>query len=239
MLLRVTLLILLVLGMGSQADAQLRLWPICLSLDTLRQEAQGVKASEILPVLRGDIPWAAALDAQLKERARRVLAAFIEQNKDPESLDPDIPMEQEGEWTLEWATPRLLSLMHTSFAYTGGAHPMHESEALILSWDGKELRTVSLDRLLKWSPSLEKTLRTQTSAQLRLLGAYEAVQKGWKGLSTARLKQALPTRDGLLYTFDPYEVGSYADGTFRFTVPWRALGDELPAGEFLKQELWK
>jgi len=210
-----------------------------MAVDTVRQRIEGLEAREVLPVLRGEVPWAAALDAMLKEKAHNAVAAFIDQNNDPELLDPDMPMQQEGEWVLEWATSRLVSLRHTCFAYTGGAHPVHQTELMILSWNGKDLLEVTLDRLLKWSPAMEKELRRQTSGHLRLLGSPEAKQKDWKGLSASRLKQALPTRLGLLYHFDPYEVGSYADGAYTFIVPWGALGQELPASELLKQEVWK
>jgi hypothetical protein len=33
----------------------------------------------------------------------------------------------------------------------------------------------------------------------------------------------------LVYQFDHYEVGAYAEGTYEFTVPWSALLDYQPS----------
>lgn len=37
------------------------------------------------------------------------------------------------------------------------------------------------------------------------------------------------SKKGLVYQFDHYEVGAYAEGTYEFTVPWSALMDYQPS----------
>ncbi len=218
------------------AQARLHLPSYSFTTDTLSRELPGISAQECLPRV-GGVPWGTALSQELRRRAETSMKEFVDANKDPELLDPDMPVFLEGEWRVEWATPVMVALRHNRLEFTGGAHPNHQCELVAMIWKGGSLLPVTVDKLLSWSPDLEKSLRRQTTGHLRLLGSEDAKAKNWKGLPAKRLKQALPTEAGLLYVLDPYEVGSFADGAYEFVVPWRALGDQVGFGEILSREL--
>lgn len=225
-----------VLLVATGAQARLQLTGYTCATDTLHRSVPGLEVVEILPRLEGPA-WGQALTQELEARARASMEAFVEANADPGFLDPAMPLFQEGEWRLEWATPELAALRHASLEFSGGAHPVTRSELLLLAWDGSRLAPLSLDQVMAWTPELEKCLRRQCTGQLRLLGSPEAKARNWRGLPSSRLKRALPTEMGLLYVLDPYEAGAYVDGAFEFIVPWRVLGDHVRAGGVLERAL--
>lgn len=216
---------------------QLRISPCTQVADSLVLREPGLEARVDFPVLHGGAAWCEALNTHIASRARTEAEGFLDQNRPTLEVMTDPALVHFGRWQVLWATSGLISLRHDTEEYTGGAHGIHQCEFGTLAWDGARLDSLGLESLLTWSPALEKALSRQLTGHLRLLRASEALEKSWRGLPARRLRQAAPTALGLLYVINEYEAGAYVEGAFPVLVPWRALGDALPAGGRLSRML--
>lgn len=149
-----------------------------------------------------------------------------------------------GSWTLAHAveiryySDTLLSLLETVDTYMGGAHPHTNYGALNFWYDPENDAIVGLwlGDLFKADADFESTISDA------LVGALRAQQAGWliDGQITRFTAEELSVftlaPNGLTFTFAPYQVGSYAEGTYTVTIPWAELSPLLkpngPAGHW-------
>ena len=131
-------------------------------------------------------------------------------------------------WTLEGETPRLISLLANTDAYAGGAHPNHDSTALL--WDRTAARELKLAELFAASNGLETVTR---SAFCKLLDAERLKRRQGETLegefsqcpAYSELTIAPAARDekrpfdSIKLIADPYVAGPYVEGDYEITVP--------------------
>jgi hypothetical protein len=135
------------------------------------------------------------------------------------------PYERRVAWTITAVTPDLISLRDAWFDDTGGAHPDHGSEVLL--WDRTRnvmllqselfkpgLDTAPLDDLLCQATTLAKQARLGPSAP----NSWSCPQ--WSDAKAVLVPSTRPYRiGGMMFLFDPYVIGAYAEGDYEVLIP--------------------
>ncbi len=131
-------------------------------------------------------------------------------------------MDQHDE--LIYADERLICMRQFASFYMGGAHPMWGMQTRI--FDVQAARFIEADELFAdgrrplaflsayCRPLLSKLMQAPPDDDMLLAGTAP---------DTANFHQLLPTPDGLLVQFNPYEVGPYAAGAPELLIPWREV----------------
>lgn len=130
-------------------------------------------------------------------------------------------------WSLEGETPRFLSLVSNTDTFTGGAHPNHDSSALL--WDRTSQRKSEFADLFTSADALSGAIRQQ---YCKLLDAERAERRGGEVLegdfsecpdfSELTIYPADENGNGrfdsVWLVADPYVAGPYAEGDYAVTV---------------------
>lgn len=136
------------------------------------------------------------------------------------------PYERTVSWTLTASTPRLAAAREAWFDDTGGAHPNHGSKGLI--WGvvtDAEIPAAELIRPDADQGALDAILcRAVTAAKARRQGSGSPSTGGacprWADSGFVPVASTTPGKiGGLMFLFDPYVLGSYAEGDYAVTVP--------------------
>ena len=131
-------------------------------------------------------------------------------------------------WTLEGQTERLVSLVSNTDTFTGGAHPNHNSSALL--WERAAQREVKLADLFATADGLEGAIRPQFC---KLLDAERAKRRQGETLEgefsqcpafsevtiAPADKKETGRFDSILLIADPYVAGPYVEGEYEITSP--------------------
>jgi hypothetical protein len=135
------------------------------------------------------------------------------------------PYERRVVWTITAVTPNLVSLRNRWFDDTGGAHPDHGSDVLI--WDRvhnvqllqsdlfrPDVNTQALDALL---------CQKITVARQARLGPADSRSWScptWSDSHAVLVPSTRPYRiGGMMFLFDPYVIGAYAEGEYELLIP--------------------
>jgi len=130
-------------------------------------------------------------------------------------------------WTLEGQTPRFFSLVSNTDTFTGGAHPNHNSTALL--WDRTAHKAIELSDLFQSQTAFEAAVRPQFC---KLLDAERLKRRQGEKLDGefsecpkfSDLTIAPSAKSGEAFTTihliaDPYVAGPYAEGDYEIDVP--------------------
>lgn len=148
------------------------------------------------------------------EKAMSDLSSFYEW-MDP-GFNESAPLLSQSNVAAEFLGPKWISLIFETFQYTGGAHGnsyylCRNFQMINGEWQEQDLMT-----LLR-SPSELESLRGMVIAALLDEGATWTDE-----LDPANgfLKHFTLNPQGISFYFQPYEVGSYAEGSYRVFIPW-------------------
>lgn len=123
----------------------------------------------------------------------------------------------------------MISGWTTAETYSGGAHGYAYRKQINLAiYLDEHPREFSLNALLPndnernlfWS--MEVLRRLNESKAKREMEPMAELDETLQG-------RFVVSKKGLVYQFDHYEVGAYAEGTYEVTVPWSALMDYQPS----------
>lgn len=131
-------------------------------------------------------------------------------------------------WTLEGQTSRLTSLVSNTDTFTGGAHPNHNSSALL--WDRTTQQQAELAQLFASPDGLKGATRAQFC---KLLDAERAKRRQGEMIEGefsqcppfSELTIAPTDKDGngpfdsILLIADPYVAGPYSEGDYEIHIP--------------------
>lgn len=170
----------------------------------------------------------AAITASMERAARAAAKEFIAQAADAKKDEPrDLEgMPSADRWELRITCratalrATLVSVRCDEYTYTGGAHGMEH--ALGRTWQivGDTANELALDDVFAapYVDALDKKL----VAALRAREADWFVDGSMKSVAE-NLHTWHVTKEGVAFVFDPYEVGSYAQGTHEVVLLWSAL----------------
>jgi hypothetical protein len=187
------------------------------------------------------------LHKQIYDRDVPELKAFAAQAKEDrdgmkgESFQPG-PYARNLSYAPTAATARLVSVKQTWFEDSGGAHPNHGWSGLI--WDTAARRPVDPGALFAAGdfPEIQKALCDGIAAAKKEREGSEDWDRqtwpcpDWRKSKFVLVPSTEPGRlGGFVFLFDPYEVGSYAEGESEVQLPWTVFKGALAsawAGEF-------
>jgi hypothetical protein len=114
----------------------------------------------------------------------------------------------------------LVSVRCDVYSYTGGAHGMTNASSRTWEVTGDAARELALADLFT-APFVD-VLDAHLTRELKRTEADWFVS-GEMTTVAENLHTWNVTKEGVAFVFDPYEVGSYAQGTQEVVVPWAAL----------------
>lgn len=134
--------------------------------------------------------------------------------------------------TVTMDTPALSSGYCMRYVFTGGAHGTTGFNTMNYGRVGGKIRTIELaDLFVKGVDPVAQASMALLEQLLKLERVPSMVQEGsWTKLDGQQAKQFVITPRGLLFLFGNYELGSYAEGTFRVLVPYSSISGLSPNG---------
>jgi len=130
-----------------------------------------------------------------------------------------------AETTVEGVAGPYVSLLTSRYRYTGGAHGIQETATATWWLDRSGPRRISLAELFAPGADYVARLAPLVLADLRAQGATWVVQGQVSSLSAHDLALYVLTPAGLSFTFPPYAMGPYVQGTFTVVVPYAKVLD--------------
>ncbi|MDH3495028.1 MAG: DUF3298 and DUF4163 domain-containing protein [Acidobacteriota bacterium] len=174
--------------------------------------------------LDGDKP-AVAFNSAAKSLVMAEVARFKKDmavRTDAGELPPeDVNYYQSISYKAEYFSADLVSIRFFQSEYTGGAHPNHKTLTLNYDISGDRqlelpgLFTPGSDYLNLISASVNVSLHTQMGKNADDEWILNGTGSKLENYSSWNI-----TKEGLLFTFDPYQVGPYAAGSFEAVVPF-------------------
>ncbi len=134
-------------------------------------------------------------------------------------------------WTIVWRTNRLISLLEHYSSYTGGAHGNYGRRGANFQWIGGRLRELTLADFFRHDSGWQQRLAALVIDDLRRQKASGS--DGIDADDPAGFNFTF-TPQGLQLHFDPYDVGSYAEGSFTVHLPWELLAPYLPTNGMVR-----
>lgn len=171
-------------------------------------------------------PALASLDAELAPAARAGLATFVREGRDARAAGALLHgWELIASTDVEGMAGPYVSLRTTRYRYTGGAHGIHDVETATWWLDPSGPRRLALQALFAPGTGYLGRLGPLVLARLRAAGAQWVVDGQVSRLGAQDLALYNLTPAGLAFTFPPYAVGPYVQGTFTVTVPYDRVLD--------------
>ena len=204
-----------------------------------RQISESVKAKRLdlsaqYPELTGGTN-AAGFNQLVKSRVTKELAAFRKQMMGL-SAD-DLKMLPEGMnnymdigYNIEYADNDLISVSFVQGNFTGGIHPNYNY--FTITYDLKNGREVKLSELFKPGANYLKAVSAYAINDLQSrkmpdsdenMGLAQDVFAEGATAKAENYQNWNLTKKGLMFTFDPYQVGPYAYGSQSVIVPYAKL----------------
>ncbi len=183
-------------------------------------------------VFTGSSPLIKFANAQLAAVARRSVNSF---KKECAGMDkPRRPYSFEMKNDVVYTSPSLISTLSTVFWDTGGAHPNTNYTTQNFGMVNGVAKRIGLPELLK-TGIRPAQIDDLIIAKLRDAGAEEAVQGNIPYFSPPQRDRFTINKSGLTFVFPPYEVGYYAQGSFRAHLTWNELSPFVKMDGILAQ----
>ncbi|WP_326913453.1 DUF4163 domain-containing protein [Sphingopyxis chilensis] len=199
------------------------------------------------PVEAARIPeLAKALDGD-REAKREALIAAARRDKDAAEKDgyPYRKHSHRQRWQRVTSTPRFLSLSAEIETYSGGAHGMQTFDTLI--WDRNRRKQMKPLDLFQSSAAFDAVVRDAFCAGIKRAKAAKGIEEApdsvfakcppasaqtvWLGSSDGRYL------DRLTVAIAPYEIGAYAEGSYKVNLPMTGALVKVVKDEFARDFL--
>ena len=199
------------------------------------------------PVEAARIPeLAKALDGDRKAK-REALIAAARRDKDAAEKDgyPYRKHSHRQTWQRVTSTPRFLSLSAEIETYSGGAHGMQTFDTLI--WDRNRRKQMKPLDLFQSSAAFDAAVRDAFCAGIKRAKAAKGIEEApdsvfakcppasaqtvWLGSSDGRYL------DRLTVAIAPYEIGAYAEGSYKVNLPMTGALVKVVKDEFARDFL--
>jgi hypothetical protein len=219
-MLRWSVLILLVCGAGLSAGQRAK---------TLTASREGwYTASTRYPQFEEQTPVAVTANKVLTAWATRRQEKFVKESTRAlrKFGKPTANYEYTMDYEVTFAEPaRLLSIRFDAFQYTGGAHGAPEYITYTFGMKKGKARRLMLGDLFKTGSAYRDTVTAAVLAKLKRNPQANLVVSGdVTSLTDDQLNRFSVESDGLMFLFNPYEVGPYSAGRFQVKLTPEELG---------------
>lgn len=167
--------------------------------------------------------------AGLKAAAQKRVGAFKHEFN-------QLDAKPEHEYTVDWSVEpklrreNLLSFLVQCHFYTGGAHPNHDSETFNYQRVDGKVKRIHLADIMRVRMVPEAFASGIVIPKLKEKGATEVQSGAVTHLTREQADKFYITDEGLTWRFDPYEMGSYAEGAIEVTATWDELKGKVIVG---------
>lgn len=127
-----------------------------------------------------------------------------------------------------------VSLLKSYSYYTGGAHPNRHTESLLVTRTDGAAEALPLESLFHEDSGWLAYAASAVLADLEQQGASGVTNGDIVELTADDLATFTLSAAGLTFHFDPYEVASYAEGSYEVTLPFAELLDYTEGGGALE-----
>ena len=179
---------------------------------------------------------APAVNAALKKKAQTMHAEWISRSEKAmkELGKPFAAWEHEVSMHAYFQTPTLLTVGISTYDYSGGAHPNHWIEFMSFAAVGGKARQLTLKDFFRPGFDAASHVSNLVIKKLKAEEGADWVRNGEvKKLDSKMLQRFTPDKGGMVWFFNPYEVGPYAAGDFEVKLTLKELGPKFRA-ELLK-----
>jgi hypothetical protein len=182
------------------------------------------------PAFGGQTPLAKLANRTLEARVLkevRMVRARLKEDWSQKDFTPPAPYSLSIHPEVSVATPGLISLQLGCFAYLGGAHGaawMPTYNFAIVNGKAKQL---ALQDLFQRKEDAIDTVSKLVIPKLREQGASSVVDGSLKKLTKEQANNFVVTKRGLEFIFEPYSVGSWAEGQRAVEIPFASLAAHL------------
>ena len=161
------------------------------------------------------------LAKRVKDEMNRTAARDRKAVQDP--ANGPFPWDETTNVEVLHADDSMVSLLFTKYEYAGGAHGVYEYTARTYIWQDGDVFELQASDLVSAEAMPKVTEMVIAELQRRKASWPQYARK-------VALKDEVinPTVGGLMFTFGPYEVGSYAQGSYSVIIPYSRLGDAIP-----------
>ncbi len=144
----------------------------------------------------------------------------------------EIPNSLEVGHSITSSSDKHISILFTYFSYTGGAHP--NTNTASLNYDLEKGEEIPLGSLFKQGSDYLKVISDYCITELSKLKVGDAdwIRRG-AGPKAENFKSWNITPQGLMITFDAYQVASYAEGPQEVVIPFSVLKPIARSGGLL------
>ncbi len=184
------------------------------------------------PVFAGMSPLIPLANRSIREYAVQTVATFVRE-ADAEYHEFGAAAPGNG-WFLELhphvslARPDLISVYFDRDTYMGGPHPNSEYLSQSFGIVHGKAKQLALADLMRPGQNAYDVLSPVTLPRLKARGASSVVDEdGIKKLNGETLHSWCLTPNGLTLLFAPYEVASYAEGSYIVKLPFAELKSNL------------
>ncbi len=129
---------------------------------------------------------------------------------------------------IEWANDDQISVLFTNSDFTGGVHPNYNFT--VLNYDLKNSREITFAEIFKPKAKYLKFISDYSIDVLKKRfkenGDDETIKSG-AAAKAENFKSWNLVKKGLMITFDPYQVASYAEGSQTVIIPYSKLSQIL------------
>jgi hypothetical protein len=192
--------------------------------------AYHVQAS--VPHFLADTPFYSALNAKLSSAARDEVLTNVADLKDQtaDAAHGPLPYDNTSSMEVLYADNAMVSILRMDSSYEGGAHGNYGYNAHVYIWKAGKVKELTTPAML--AATSAPRLATLIQADLVRQKAAWPEQKDMSKLSALVIN---PTADGLVFTFNPYEVDCFAAGAYSVMIPYRQIASAVPINSPLKR----
>lgn len=165
-----------------------------------------------------------------EQAARATFESWVaEIRSEQDSLRNPFTYEIESWYTFQYIDERIISVLHSTYSYLGGAHGMvYFGSMLFLQREGV-FRPVRLQDIFRAESGWEKALSELLMDELHGLGASAVVYGEITEFTVRELAVYTLSTQGITFHFAPYTVGAYVEGVFTPVISWDEIEPYLSA----------
>ena len=178
-------------------------------------------------------PWTGETASSMEKASEKFLKEYLDFKKDV----PDSPAGYSWDQNLKvsYQDANLVVLTSDSYIYTAGAHGLES--LLYFNFDVKEKKKLALKDLFIANYSKKLTeIAEQIFRKNEGLTADEPLDNYFFENKTFNLNNNFAiTPKGLLFTYNPYEIKSYAEGRTNLLVPYSSITSLIKPNSFISK----
>ena len=149
----------------------------------------------------------------------------VDPTSDDSEFEPDAPWwswEHFSEVSVRYYSTSLISMMNEVYHFTGGAHGMTFHTSMNLKVDKNGATAFTIDQVFEKGTGWEKAISDYVIRDLKARGADWVVSGEVQDVPRKNMNRFTVSPAGIDLFFGPYEMGSYAQGTWVVLIPWSA-----------------